>query len=396
MAASTRQHDFEVTVRRNILGAAVSPNVPFALRRPWLMTRDLFHHRARPDVAALQRIADPEAFLWRILPHAARTFAACITLLPAESARAAAVAYLYCRILDTYEDLIPPAPEREAALASFGSRFRSANGALPAAPPLAAARAREPRDGAHVVLVNRCHLVDDVYRTLATHKRHNIAELVDSMATGMIWSSRTFGEQGGVLQDEGQLSRYCRNVIGLPFLFAVRLLLQQRSGASVVSPELREDCLTAGEMVQLANITRDIEKDLRRGIAYHPALRKDLGRSDVGEPGLRERIRRVREELLVLALGKAQAYQRMMRAMPFHAVSLTRASGVLMLQFTDRHYRACARLVGRAAWPGPRSAVSLMVLTAGHVASARWSNSTVRRITERFVRFAAATTGPPS
>lgn len=367
----------------------MSPNVPFALRRPWLMTRDLFHNRARPDVEALQRIADPEAFVWRVLPHAARTFAACITLLPAESARAAAVAYLYCRILDTYEDLIPPAPEREEALAAFGGRFRVANGARPrAAPPVAAARAREPRDGTHVVLVNRCHLVDEVFRTLTPHTRHNIADLVESMASGMIWSSQTFGEQGGVLRDEGQLSRYCRNVIGLPFLFAVRLLLQQRRGDSTVSPALQEDCLLAGEMVQLANVTRDIEKDLRRGIAYHPALRDDLGRSTVDDPGLRERIRRVREELLVRALSMAPAYGRLMQAMPFHAVSLTRASGVLMLQFTDRYYRSCARKVGRVAWPGPRSAIALMVLTAGHVVSARWSARTVRRITERFLRFA--------
>jgi phytoene/squalene synthetase len=353
------------------------------------MTRDLFHHRARPDVEALQGIADPEAFVWSILPHAARTFAACITLLPAESARAAAVAYLYCRMLDTYEDLIPPATEREDALAAFGGRFRVANGDLPkAAPPVAAARAREPRDGTHVILVNRCHLVDEVFGTLTPHTRRNIAELVESMASGMIWSSRTFGEQGGVLRDEGQLSRYCRNVIGLPFLFAVRLLLQQRTGDSTVSPALREDCMLAGEMVQLANVTRDIEKDLRRGIAYHPDLQADLGRSDRDDPGLQERIRRVREELLVRALRMAPSYERLMAAMPFRAVSLTRASGVLMLQFTDRYYRSCARKAGRVAWPGPRSAIALMVLTAGHVASARWSARTVRRISERFLQFA--------
>ena len=44
---------------------------------------------------------------------------------------------------------------------------------------------------------------------------------------------------------------------------------------------LREDCMLAGEMVQLANVTRDIEKDLRRGVADHPALKADLGRSTV-------------------------------------------------------------------------------------------------------------------
>ena len=50
--------------------------VPFALRRPWLITRDLLQSRAHPDLARLRAIADPESFVWRILPHAARTFTA--------------------------------------------------------------------------------------------------------------------------------------------------------------------------------------------------------------------------------------------------------------------------------------------------------------------------------
>jgi phytoene/squalene synthetase len=379
----------QLTLAGNILPFVVSPYIPFALRRPWLITRDLCASRSRPDVERLRGMADPEAFVWNILPHAARTFAACITLLPAQSARIAAVAYLYCRILDTYEDLIPLPTEREAALAAFGARFHLDNGASPKpAPPIDPERARDPRDRTHVVLVNRCHLVDQVFRTLAPLARENIADLVDSMAAGMIWSSRTFGDQGGVLRDEEQLSRYCRNVIGLPFLFAVQLMHQQRTGNAAVSEQLRADCLRAGEMVQLANITRDIEKDLRRGVSYHPALGADVGRSDLDDPALQERIRQVREELLVRALGMAPAYERMMRALPFRAVSLTRASGTLMLLFTDRYYRSCARQAGRAPWPGPRSAISLMLLSAGHVVSARWSARTVRRITERFLQFA--------
>jgi len=342
-------------------------------------------------VEGLQGIGDPEAFVWEILPHAARTFAACIAMLPAEFARASAVAYLYCRILDTYEDLIPQPADRERTLADFSRRFAVPHGApLLPAPPIDAAHARDQRDRAHVVLVNRCHLLDEVYRTLTPHVRQDIVELVESMAAGMIWSSRTFANQDGVLRDAGQLSRYCRCVIGLPFLFGVRLLHERRTGSSAVSDQLREDCLQAGEMVQLANVTRDIEKDLHRGIAYHPTLAADLGRSDAHDPALGERIRRVREELLVRALRLAPAYERMMAALPFGAMSLARASGVLMLQFTDRYYRSCARRVARPPWPGPHSTLSLIVRSAPHFVSARWSARTVRRITEEFLRFAAA------
>ena len=184
-----------------------------------------------------------------------------------EAARGAAVAYLYCRILDTYEDLLPNPAEREAALAAFGRRFRVGEGeVLPPAPAIVGWHAREPRDRAHLVLVERCAMLDAVYATLAPAVRRDIADLVEPMAAGMIRSSRAFTDQGGVL-DAGQLSRYCRTVIGLPFLFSVRLLLERHAGGTAVPEALAEDCLAAGEMVQLANVTRDIEKDLRRGIA---------------------------------------------------------------------------------------------------------------------------------
>ena len=65
--------------------------LPFALRRPWLLLRDLWVDRDEPDLEKLRNTRAPEAFLWAILPHAARTFSACIILLPSRMARAAAV-----------------------------------------------------------------------------------------------------------------------------------------------------------------------------------------------------------------------------------------------------------------------------------------------------------------
>jgi phytoene/squalene synthetase len=364
-------------------------SVPFALRRPWLITRDLLQSRAHPDLARLRAIDDPESFVWRILPHAARTFTASITLLPADSARAMAVAYLYCRMLDTYEDLLPDPLERERALAAFGTRFGGTDGAAPApAPRIARARARDAREQTHVVLVNRCRLVDEVFGSLHPLVRRHTADLVGSMAAGMLWSSRAFRDQGGVLVDAAQLSRYCRTVIGLPFLFAVRLHLLRHTGNPTVSDALQEDTLQAGEMVQLANVTRDIEKDLKRGIAYHPALARDLGKS-ADDHAVRERIRAVREDLLQRALRLAPAYERMMLALPFGRVSLARGSGVLMLAFTDRYYRSCAELVGRASWPGPTSALGVIVRSAAHVVSPALSTRAVRRITRAFLKATA-------
>jgi hypothetical protein len=77
---------------------------PFRISRTSLLWRCLVSDRNHPDVELLERTRDPSDFLCGVLPHAARTFAACIALLPPAEAAASAVAYVYCRVLDTYED----------------------------------------------------------------------------------------------------------------------------------------------------------------------------------------------------------------------------------------------------------------------------------------------------
>src|SRR4051812_8629524 len=144
------------------------------LRRPILIARNLLANRERPDLEALARVEDPERFVWEILPHAARTFSAAIAMLPARAALPAAVAYLYCRMLDTYEDLVPDRHEREAQLAAFGARFRP-DGSLAPAPVIASASDRDLRDRAHLLLVAKADLVDRVYLTFDLPTRVVIA-----------------------------------------------------------------------------------------------------------------------------------------------------------------------------------------------------------------------------
>jgi len=386
--------------------------LPFALRRPWLLVRDLVVDRDRPDLTALGRLTDPERFLWAILPHAARTFSACIAILPAASARASAVAYLYCRMLDTYEDLVPGVPERVAALTAFAARFDEGPPLAPA-PPIEAAATVDHRDRAHLLLVERCALVDRVHASLPDGVRAIIADLVRDMAEGMCWGAETAHRQGHVLRDRGQLLRYCRAVLGNPVLFVARLSRLASTGSADLTADEREDCLVSGEFIQLANVTRDIEKDLARGVAFHPRLARDLGSrvavpdraaprrrppSTVAEAPARapsdlaDRVRSVREELLLLALDRSAAYARLVAVLDTSRVSLTRASAVLMLLFTDRYYRGCAARAGRAPW-GPR--VSGPRLLASSLAAAV-SRRRARRLVDRTLAEMAreAATGP--
>lgn len=369
--------------------------LPFWIRRPGLIIRDLVVSRERPDLDRLARITDPESFVWSVLPHAARTFSACIALLPGRSALAAAVGYLYCRMLDTYEDLVVDRAERETSLRAFAARLAENEGVgiyVPA-PPIITQSARDDRDRAHLLLVQRAELVDRVYASLDAPARAMVRDLVHDMAEGMCWSSATFEASGGVLHGEERLARYCRNVLGNPVVFSVRLLRFTYGVDATLAADEREDAMRVGEMVQLANITRDVEKDLRRGIAYDASLREHLGADAKGQSvpaGVVARCREVRERLLRMALSRAPAYARVIDSIHLPRVSVARASAVLMLLFTERHFRETARRVGLAAWKGPEATLALLARSIPAVWSRRVAAREIARIEQAFLTAAVA------
>ncbi|HTR78574.1 MAG TPA: squalene/phytoene synthase family protein [Gemmatimonadaceae bacterium] len=360
--------------------------VPFWMRRPWLVARGIVTNREQPDFDALARIDDPERFVWAILPHAARTFSACIALLPARAALPAAIAYLYCRMLDTYEDLVPERAEREASLRAFAARFDAASGdAMQPAPPIRSASDRDDRDRAHLLLVERAVLVDRAYAALDPATKRAVRDLVRDMSDGMVWSSATLADQGGVLEGEEQIVAYCRHVLANPVAFTMCLLRLGVGRTAVIAPDERDDAHRVGEMLQLANITRDVEKDLRRGIAYDASLRADLGRDVTGDAAATERVRLVRERLLRMALRCAPSYGRMVDAMRLPRVSVARASAVVMLLFTERYFRGCARRVGLPTWPGSKHVAAILVNGVLAAASRRHAAREIARVQRVFL-----------
>ena len=351
------------------------------VRRPVLLWRGLLAKRDTPDLEAISRISDPERFVWSILPHAARSFAVSIVALPRRKARAAAVAYLYCRMLDTYEDLYPHDQSRVAELLAFGSRLRASVPREPTRVP--DTLARDERDRLHLLLLAKAGLVDDLFASLKPGQQTAIIDLVQAMAEGMAWSTRTFASQGGVLTNRDQLVRYCHNVIGHPALFVLRLLDERE-------PETwaRTAALEVSEMVQLANVTRDIEKDLGRGIAYHPALAPLLRATET--PVVRSQtIRDVRAELLEHALSRVPSYVRLFEDPGVRRSPAARAAAVMMLLFTDLHYRGCARLAGQPAWRGPRGPFSIVLRASPALVSARAARREISRVERNFLQAAA-------
>lgn len=344
---------------------------------PTLLARGLLADRRRPNLEALAREARPERFVWRVLPHAARSFASSIVVLPPDQARAAAVAYLYCRMLDTYEDLIPDPAECVVELRRFAARLES--DPLPAPTPIPDSLARDDRERVYLLLIARCAHVDAVFKSLREDVQGQIRELVRSMAEGMAWSTEAFARQGGILLNEEQLALYCHNVIGHPAVFTLNLV-----GARPLTEPARRDALLVSEMIQLANVTRDIERDLARGVAYHPALKPYLGSSGY-QLGPQAIVREVREEFMAMALCRAPAYRRLFDRLDLGGTAAVRTAAVLMLLFTDLHYRSCARRTGNASWPGPRGRLQVVAGAFPALLSPRWAGRTVKRVETEFV-----------
>ena len=304
---------------------------------------NLIANRRRPPLSKLREIRDPEKFLWQILPHAARTFSLVIVFLPPRMRRALAVGYLYCRMLDTYEDLLPTVEEQQRALKRFVERFADPK-ALKPAETLDPGLSTDARERTHLLLVNRAALIDWNFDRLPAPQQEAIRRLVTRMGEGMIWSSRIFDEQHGVLQTPGQLSRYCWHVLGTPILFAEEIQrLDQGLSPQIGDARLRS-CAVIGEVIQLANITRDLEKDYQRGIFYHPDL-----------PGL-EGVRReqgiseVRAQLVLRALRRAPEFRIFMEALTAPRISLARGAGMLLIITTYAYYWRAAQKAGLPAF----------------------------------------------
>ena len=335
---------------------------------PITRLRRLIHgvrvNRADPPLAELARIDDGTEFVWAILPHAARSFSVSILLLSQQKATEAAVAYLYARMLDTYEDLSDSYEMSRRSLTAFADRFQGSP--MPPAPPAPTPWSPTGPERSHLLLIQRCHLVDQVFAQLPSRGQRRIANLITEMASEMTSFSKLFEEQGGVLDRRQQVLDYCRGVIGLPALYAIDLLV---SNASDVK---QDDALEVSELIQLANITRDIESDLERGVAYHPSLRPHLGSN--GNEEARKSVLTARQDLLILGRARASSYRRLLGQLDLPRISAARAAAVLMMLFTWSHYGRSAQQSGGGRAGHPTRVVAMVAISIPAVFSSAWSD----------------------
>ena len=103
-------------------------------------------------------------------------------------------------------------------------------------------------------------------------------------------------------------------------------------------------CAVVGEVIQLANITRDLEKDVRRGIFYHPQL------SDVKDARCEQSIREVRSQLVLRALRGFREFPPFFNAIPAPPISRARGAAMLLIITTYGYYWRAAQKAGLPAF----------------------------------------------
>lgn len=346
--------------------------------------------RSRPPLAKLDAIDDAERFAWSILPYAARTFSFCIALLPRRTARPLAVAYLYCRMLDTCEDLPRDAAAKQAALRAFLGRFDEGGGAPRPPPPLSSDLARDERDRVYLLLLARAGRVDRFFLALPAPQRAVILRLVRRMGEGMVWAVRTFAAQGA-LDGQEQLSRYCFEVLGNPILFAEEMQRLESGLAPEVGADRRVLAAEVGEAIQLANVARDLEKDCAAGVFYLRALER-------APPAERpQAIAAARRLLLGRAVVVGRAFRPWMTGIPSPRVSLARGAGLLMALFTLGFWQGTARRLGLPIFPESTRVNRLraLAMVARSVSSRRGHDAVLAQIERSFTEAAARLAAEP-
>jgi hypothetical protein len=62
-----------------------------------------------------------------------------------------------------------------------------------------------------------------------------------------------------------------------------------------------------------------------------------------------------------------------------------RIAAVLMLLFTDLHYRSCAIRTGHLPWPGPSGRLQVIARSVPAMMSPSWAAHTIRRVERDFL-----------
>ncbi len=187
--------------------------------------------------------------------------------------------------------------------------------------------------------------MDQLTLALPERARALLLALVEEMALGMLRCDAT-RSVAGAFPDDRALVDYCDVVIGSPLRFCMELFLGGRRDATRRTLEARVHIAEASAFLQLANISRDLEKDFARGVVHVPELEPFLLHRKAH--GLTEAVRAARARLSRLALGFTPGFDAAVAAVAPGTFSPAALAARVMRRTTLRHHQ---RMLRRALSP---------------------------------------------
>ena len=240
-----------------------------------------------------------------MLPRVSRTFAPTIRMLPKKLFLPVTVAYLLCRIADTVED--EPSlskEEKQKYLALYADMF-SNTGLLK---DFSLGVEKVPEHSQDVYLMKNLDRVMEVFQSFTPEVQRLIGIWVVEMVMGM----KKFAQAKGrgkfqFLKSMKDLDEYTYYVAGtVGHLLTALFAHFSRNITPAVVQRLEKFSSSFGKGLQMVNIIRDINADLKRGQSYIPdeILRKyNLTRKSIYASENREQAERMFNELIEMAIG---------------------------------------------------------------------------------------------
>ena len=277
------------------------------------------------------------------LPKVSRTFALVIAILKDDLYKSVLLAYLLCRIADTIEDNAFMSPEKKYELLDrFLDALNSHSDWQNPVKQIQVAFLDQRHENPDYHLTFNSDIVFRVFETLPEQTRSCIVPWIVEMVTGMkkFQAFSTPSEKITAVKDLPELENYCYFVAGTVGKMLTELfILHSRSMTEKNKLILNQFSVSFGIGLQMTNILKDINEDLKRGWCYIP--KELLDRHNLTPEKFRDEInsessRKVVKELRLaarnhlknaltytFALPKSERSMRLFCLWPLHMANLT-------------------------------------------------------------------------
>jgi phytoene/squalene synthetase len=271
----------------------------------------MFKDRHKFSIENLESVKGNEDFIYAILPYVARSFSLSIVVLPDKLSMPTALGYCYCRILDTFEDMLIDPTMRETALRLLPRIIKNLIKSQDCSADVKQIFNYEKylvktkkKDETYCLLVREINRINQVLCQQDHAVKDLIYRLVKKMSKGMIKNTGDYKEKKENITDK-KIHKYCKSVLGYPLIFICQLLQWNRGDPDYLRVNHKEEIIDFSQFIQLANISRDVEEDLLNNVVYHNLLipyKNKEERKNVEDPILKKCINQARKELIIKAI----------------------------------------------------------------------------------------------